>query len=320
MGPATKPIEPNRPGDVFNRLMLIVLCAAVLGAALAWILSAPSYLPQQDIVEMPAGDATSGKLVFWAGGCASCHAAPKATDADKLKLAGGLEFDTPFGVFIAPNISPDDEAGLGKWSLGDFANAMKRGIRPDGAHYYPAFPYPSYSKMTSKDVSDLWAFLKTLPAISQSAPPHQVGFPFNIRRTLGFWKLLFFSDEMVVDVPPDNAVLLRGRYLVEALGHCGACHTPRNVLGGPNLDAWLAGGVSPEGKARIPNITPHKDGIGGWSETDIAYSLESGFTPEFDSFGSTMADVQQNMARLPVSDRDAIATYLKTVHPVASDQ
>ena len=303
---------------MFNRMTLIALCLVVLGAALAWILSAPNFLPERDIASMPAGDAASGELVFWAGGCASCHAAPKAEGEDKLKLAGGLEFHTPFGVFVAPNISPDAQAGLGKWSLGDFANAMKRGIRPDGAHYYPAFPYPSYSRMDDKDVSDLWAYLNTLPKIAKPAPPHKVGFPFNIRRSLGFWKLLFFREGMVVDVPKDDPVLQRGRYLVEALGHCGACHTPRNSLGGPNFEAWLAGGISPDANAKIPNITPHDDGIGGWSETDIAYSLESGFTPEFDSFGSTMVDVQQNMARLPASDREAIAAYLKVVPAVAS--
>ncbi|MEP1205821.1 MAG: cytochrome c [Rhizobiaceae bacterium] len=304
---------------MFNRFTLILLCAAVLGAAVAWVLSAPKFLSEQEIAQLPPGDAQAGEQVFWAGGCASCHAAPKAEGEDKLKLAGGLKFDTPFGVFVAPNISPDDQAGLGGWSLSQFANAMKRGIRPDGAHYYPAFPYPSYNKMTGADLSNLWVYLQTLPKIAEPAPPHQVGFPFNIRRTLGFWKLLFVSDNMQIDVPADNAVLQRGRYLVEALAHCGACHTPRNSLGGPKSNAWLAGGVSPEGNAKIPNITPHEDGIGAWSAADIAYSLESGFTPEFDSFGSTMTDVQQNMARLPAADRDAIAAYLKTIPPVASD-
>ncbi len=123
---------------------------------------------------------------------------------------------------------------------------------------------------------------------------------------------------MVVAVPADNAVLQRGRYLVEVLGHCAACHTPRNVLGGPKFDVWLAGGLSPEGKSKIPNITPHPDGIGDWTEEDIAFSFESGFTPEFDSFGSNMVDVQQNMARLPAADRDAIAAYLKIIPPVAN--
>jgi len=303
---------------LFNRLILVVACFAVLAAALAWILSAPSPLDDDEIAALPNGDAVAGESVFWAGGCASCHAAPKAEGDDKLKLVGGLEFETPFGVFVAPNISPDQEAGLGMWSLRDFANAIKRGIRPDGAHYYPAFPYPSYSRMTGKDIADLWAYLLTLPKVSQPAPGHRIGFPFNIRRTLGFWKLLYLRPEMVVEVPKADAVMERGRYLVEALAHCGACHTPRDMLGGPKTSSWLAGGRSPEGKSTIPNITPHADGIGDWSVADISYALESGFTPAFDTLGSTMADVQLNMARLPPSDRDAIAAYLKAIPAIAS--
>lgn len=262
---------------------------------------------------MSEGDAKAGEMVFWAGGCASCHAAPKAEGEAKLVLAGGHRFDTPFGVFIAPNVSPDPDHGIGKWSLSDFANAMKRGIRPDGAHYYPAFPYPSYSRMSGQDVADLFAYMKTLPKAGEAAPDHQISFPFNIRRSLGFWKLLFFDPSMVVAVPQDDPQLVRGRYLVEALGHCGACHTPRNLLGGPRSDAWLAGGPSPEGKGTIPNITPHPDGMADWSIQDIVYMMESGFTPEYDSVGSTMADVQLNMARLPASDREAIAAYLKFI-------
>ena len=303
---------------MFNRLILVVACCAVLGAAVAWILSAPRPLDSQQLTSLTAGSAEAGEQVFYAGGCSSCHAAPKAEAEDKLKLAGGHEFDTPFGVFVAPNISPDKKVGIGNWSLAEFANAMKRGIRPDGAHYYPAFPYPSYSKMTNQDVADLWAFMKTLPEVAEAAPDHRVPFPFNIRRSLGFWKLLYLDPEMVVDIPADNAVLNRGRYLVEALGHCSACHTPRNILGGPDSSAFLAGGPAPEGQGRIPNITPHETGIGDWTETDIVYSLETGFTPEFDSFGSTMADVQLNMARLPESDRAAIAAYLKHIPAVAS--
>ena len=302
---------------MFNRLTLVVLCLAVLGAA-AWILSAPRPLNSQMLVGLSAGSAAAGEQVFYAGGCSSCHAVPKAEGKDNLKLAGGHEFDTSFGVFVAPNISPDTTAGIGGWSLADFANAMKRGIRPDGAHYYPAFPYPSYSKMTDQDVADLWAFIGTLPKVADPAPQHRVPFPFNIRRTLGFWKLLYLKPDMVVDVPADNTVLQRGRYLVEALGHCSACHTPRNIFGGPDLGAFLAGGPTPEGKGRIPNITPHADGIGDWTETDIVYSLETGFTPEFDSFGFTMADVQLNMAQLSESDRAAIAAYLKHIPAVAS--
>ena len=304
---------------MLRRLVLIGLCVAVLGAATAWVLSAPSTLSDDQFAAFPQqGDAAAGQLVFWAGGCASCHAAPKAADDAKLVLTGGHEFDTPFGTFIAPNISPHPVAGIGDWNLREFANAMKHGVRPDGAHYYPAFPYPSYSRMTDKDVADLWAFMGTLPEVAEKAPDHRVGFPFNIRRSLGFWKLLYFKPEFVINVPAQDAVLQRGRYLVEALAHCGACHTPRDPLGGPNNAEWLAGGVTPDGKGKIPNISPHGEGIGDWSIQDIVYSLETGFTPEFDSFGSTMADVQINMTKLPASDRAAIAAYLKAIPAVAT--
>ncbi len=299
-----------------QRIILLLLSLGVVGLAVAWILSAPDPFNAEEIANLPGGQAQAGETVFWAGGCASCHAAPKASGEEKLKLGGGLELKTPFGVFVAPNISPDPSSGLGNWSLADFASAMKRGVRPDGAHYYPAFPYPSYSRMTDQDVSDLWAFINTLPPVSTRAADHRLSFPFNIRRVLGFWKLLYLNDEMVVSVPDDDPVLQRGRYLVEALGHCGECHTPRNPLGGPDNSAWLGGGPSPEGNETIPNISPHEKGIGDWTLQDIAYSLETGFTPEFDSFGSSMADVQLNMARLTTQDRDAIAAYLKQIPAV----
>ncbi len=177
---------------MFNRFTLVIFCAAVLGAALAWVLSAPKMLPEQAIAQFPAGDAAAGEMVFWAGGCASCHARPKADDEEKLKLAGGAEFDTPFGVFVAPNISPDDEAGLGNWSLGDFANAMIHGVRPDGAHYYPAFPYPSYNKMSHKDVANLWAFLQSLPKVAEPAPAHRVGFRSTFAAHLDYGNCCLF--------------------------------------------------------------------------------------------------------------------------------
>lgn len=305
---------------MLQRFILILLCLVVVGAALGWVLTAPDPLSSEEVAALPSGDVKAGEQVFWAGGCTSCHAAPKSVADEKLRLAGGMEFKTPFGTFVAPNISPDPDVGIGNWDLVDFANAMKRGVSPDGAHYYPAFPYPSYGRMTNRDVADLWAFLGTLPKVSLAAAENDVPFPFNIRRGLGLWKLLYFDPQPVIDMPAGNEQLARGQYLVEALGHCGACHTPRNPLGGARTDRWLAGGPSVEGKSTIPNITPHADGIGDWSLEDIAYSLETGFTPEFDSFGSTMADVQLNTARLSSEDRMAIAAYLKQIPAVPAEK
>jgi mono/diheme cytochrome c family protein len=144
---------------------------------------------------------------------------------------------------------------------------------------------------------------------------HRLGFPFNIRRGVGLWKLLYADDAPIAEIDEGDTQLARGRYLVEALGHCGECHTPRDFAGGPKRDLWLAGAPNPEGRGRIPNITPAGT-IADWSQADIAYYLESGFTPEFDSVGGSMVDVQENMAKLPAADRDAIAAYLKAIPPV----
>lgn len=290
---------------------------ALAGALVLWFLTGPNPLSETQIRALPTGNAVAGESVFWAGGCASCHAAPKALGDAKKVLSGGLALETPFGTFRAPNISPHREAGIGGWTLGEFANAMKRGLRPDGSHYYPAFPFTSYARMSDNDVANLWAYFKTLPESDNRVADHDLAFPFNIRRGLGLWKLLYLDDAPVLPVEDSNLQMQRGRYLVEALGHCGECHTPRNFIGGLDKSRWLGGGVAPEGNEKIPNITPHTDGIGDWSIGDIADSLKTGFTPEFDSFGSSMADVQLNMAKLSDQDRDAIAAYLKAVPAVS---
>ncbi|MEE9313504.1 MAG: cytochrome c [Rhizobiaceae bacterium] len=299
-----------------KKLVFIGVILAAVGVVVGLILSAPKPLSNAFLSKLPEGNVASGEQVFWAGGCTSCHAAPKSKGVEKLVLSGGLELKTPFGIFRTPNISPHELQGIGGWSLGDFANAMKRGLRPDGAHYYPAFPYTTYTKMADKDVADLWAYMKTLPKSSKQVGDHSISFPFNIRRGLGLWKFLYLSSDPVLSVDETDKPLLRGRYLVEALAHCGECHTPRNSIGGMDKTRWLAGGVGPEGKEKIPNITPHKDGLGDWSVADIINGLETGFTPEYDSFGSSMADVQENMAKLSDGDRAAIAAYLKIVPPI----
>ena len=298
-----------------RRLVKFVIAAVIIGFALFWWLSSPA-----DIVDAttPDADAARGETVFWAGGCASCHAAKGAEGDQKLLLGGGHRLKTPFGTFVTPNISPDVETGIGNWNIQQFANAMIEGVSPQGKHYYPSFPYTSYNKMNRQDVADLFAYLRTLPPVSRANEAHELPLPFQWRRPLGIWKLMFASTDWAHPADPPDATLQRGRYLVEALGHCGECHTPRNLLGGPDTNRSLAGGPAPEGEGKIPNITPHADGIGGWSAEDIAYYLESGFTPDFDSAGGSMVAVQQNMARLPKSDLEAIAAYLKSVPPVPS--
>ena len=255
-------------------------------------------------------DAEAGKITFAAAGCGSCHRAPEATDGP---LSGGRAFASPFGAFYAPNISTDADAGIGNWSDLELASAIMRGVSPDGAHYYPAFPYDSYQRAEPQDIVNLIAFLRTLPASTNTSRSHDVGFPFNIRTSLGGWKLLFAAPDWVLADASDSEVA-RGRYLVEALGHCAACHTPRNALGGLQRSAWLAGAADPSGEGRIPNITP---GALDWSAGEIAEYLSSGFTPEFDTAGGDMADVVRNTAQLSDADRAAIAAYLKAIPAVA---
>ena len=302
---------------MIRKLVTAVLLAGLAGGGLFFVLTMPDPLPDSAIPDHQP-DLANGALLFDAGGCAGCHAAKGAEGEARLALGGGLEMHTPFGLFRVPNISPDPEAGIGGWSQRDFANAMLRGLSPDGAHYYPAFPYTSYARMTVTDVLDLKAFLDTLPPVRTTVAGHEIGFPFNIRRGLGLWKHLNLSDAPVVTLAADaSQAVKRGRYLVEGPGHCGECHTRRDPMGGPVLADWLAGAPNPDGEGVIPNITPGEGGIGGWSEAEIAYSLETGFDPAFDSFGGSMVEVQENMARLPAADRAAIAAYLKAVPALA---
>jgi mono/diheme cytochrome c family protein len=198
----------------------------------------------------------------------------------------------------------------------DFVDAVMSGVSPAGSHYYPAFPYTSYARMRVEDVIDLKSFMDTLPAVAGRAGDHDLAFPFTIRRGVGLWKRLYLDPAPVAAIDPSNAALRRGRYLVEGPGHCGECHTARNAIGGLRLGHWLAGARNPEGKGRIPNITPGDDGIGGWSESEIVSLLESGFTPDFDSVGGRMAAVVENISHLPDEDLAAIAAYLKAVPPL----
>ena len=288
---------------------LALLIVAVVATGLA--LTRPRPLPAT-MLDGLRGDAERGAVIFAAAGCASCHRAPELDDGP---LAGGRAFPSDFGTFHAPNISTDPIHGIGSWTDLQLANAIQRGISPEGSHYYPVFPYTAYQRASTRDIVDLIAHLRTLPADATPSQPHEVGFPFNIRRGVGLWKRAFGGADWVLTGNLTEEQI-RGRYLVEALGHCGECHTPRNAMGGLDRDRWLAGAPNPSGEGRIPNITP-----GGleWSEGDIAIYLQSGFTPDFDSAGGEMAEVVMNTAQLSDADRAAIAAYLKTIPPQSED-
>ena len=273
-----------------------------------------------------ARNVENGRSLFYAGGCASCHAAPASAKCDDpnykepLTLAGGRCLKTAFGTFYVPNISQDKNAGIGGWSDEDFIKAMTEGVSPTGENYYPAFPYTSYRHMTRDDLLDLKAFLNTLPAVSSKAPQNEIGFPYNIRAGLGLWKRFNLDGGAFKPDPSKSALVNRGAYLVEGPGHCGECHTPRNWLGGMIEDRKLSGAPNPDGKGFIPNITPDATGIASWSQKDIVYALETGFTPDGDVLGGSMAKVQENMAKLTPGDREAIAAYLKSIPPIANER
>lgn len=283
----------------------------VIAGLAIWWLARPAPLPAAAYAGL-AGEAGRGERLFRAAGCASCHSAEGARGDDLLLLAGGRRFDTDFGVFRAPNISPDPRHGIGGWTLAEFGNAMLRGVSPEGAHYYPAFPYTSYVRMTLTDVADLKAYLDTLPPSSEPDQPHELAFPYDQRWALGLWKRWYLRDDWVMEQGLDEPAG-RGRYLVEAVAHCGECHTPRDRWGGLDTARWLAGAPNPSGRGSIPNITP---GGLSWSAEDMEAYLVSGFTPSFDVAGGTMAAVIEGLSRLPQQDIADIVAYLKAVPPV----
>jgi mono/diheme cytochrome c family protein len=301
-----------------GRLIKAVLALALLGGAGFWIVTSPDVFAairgraHDGLAGAP--DLANGKTMFWAGGCASCHATPGQDD--RTKLGGGLGLGSPFGMFYAPNISPHPRDGVGGWTLAQFARAMTEGVSPDGRHYYPAFPYTSYQRMADADLRDLFGFMKTLPAVEGRARDHALPFPFNIRRTLGGWKWLFLDGRPFTPNPRLSAVLNRGAYVAEGPGHCAECHSPRNFLGGIIAGMRFSGGPDPEGKGFVPNITPHETGVRDYQPADIAAILTTGFKPDGDSVGGGMGSVVLNYAQVPPGDVNALAAYLKTLTPV----
>ncbi|MFE1599580.1 c-type cytochrome [Methylobacterium sp. ID0610] len=288
------------------------LSLAIAGAAGAWILSAPRPAFSEDqAASLEGGDPARGRLVFAAGDCASCHASPG--QADRLRLGGGQALASPFGTFRPPNISPDPVDGIGRWRGIDLANALLSGVSPGGQHYYPALPYPSYARMDAADLRDLMAYLRSLPAVSGRPPPHDLPFPFTIRRGIGLWKRLFLDRAPIVPDPSRSEAWNRGRYLVEAVAHCAECHSGRNLAYAVKASRKFAGGPNPEGIGFAPNLAP--EGRGRYSEDELVRLLTTGETRAFRFVGATMADVVTNTATLPESDRRAIAIYVTSLPP-----
>ncbi|TMV82583.1 c-type cytochrome [Thioclava sp. BHET1] len=273
--------------------------------ALSLTLTAPAFA--QD-----AGLVAQGKYIAQAGDCAACH-----TISGGKPFAGGYKFNMPMGLIVSSNITPSKQFGIGNWTEEQFARAVRKGVRPDGSHLYPAMPYPSYSKITDTDMKALYAYFKSVAPVN-SAPAEKTAlhFPFNLPGAMIGWDFLYGGGAPFTDDPDLTAEQNRGKYLAEGLGHCSTCHTPRNEMLAPKISAHLGGAVVDGWKA--PNITSDKiSGIGGWTTQEIATYLHTGHVEDKAQAGGPMADaVEHSFRHLKMSDLTAIAEYLKTVKPI----
>ena len=281
-----------------------------VAAVLTMLLTAATAHAEESAIER-------GEYLIAAGGCVDCHT---NEDEDASPLAGGRAIDSPFGTFYSPNITPDIETGIGAWSDDDFINAFWEGISPDGEHYYPAFPFTSYTGVTREDLMAMKRYLFSLEPVTHTPPEHDLAWYISTRLAAGGWKFANFEAERFTPDADESEQWNRGAYLVRHLGHCGECHTPRGNLGALQYEDELAGNPDGPDDENIPNISSHRtDGIGKWSASDIEYFLDVGMLPDGDFVGSSMSDViDNNTAKLTPDDRMAIATYLKTVTPQTS--
>jgi mono/diheme cytochrome c family protein len=296
---------------------------AVLGVAVASVLVVLGAAIWEGMQTAPAlattvaPDAKRGEYLIRAGGCIACHTEEQALKDKGPILGGGRALKTPFATFRGPNISKDPTHGIGRWSDAEFVNAFRAGRAPGGHNLYPAFPYTSFAGADVRDLIDIKAYIFTLPAQAKPNKPHELGFPYNIRFGLTFWKWMYFDRTRFRRDETKSAEWNRGAYLVNHLAHCGECHTPRNALGGPNRSLYLAGAPDIEGGI-APNITPDEEtGIGKWTESNITDVLKTGFMPDGNFAGGAMADViNHGTSHLTDADLKAIAVYLKSVKPV----
>lgn len=302
---------------------LALLAAVVVAAGLAgfWILTKPQTLAAADLAALAAhkADAAKGRYLFHIGGCANCHVDPDPDKASPEELGGGMKLASPFGTFVAPNISPDAEFGIGGWTTAEFVNAMKFGTGRDGEHLYPAFPYASYQHMSQEDLADLKAYLDTLPKVKNRPPEHELPFPFNIRRAVGAWKLLYVHGQTMKAPAGADPKIARGAYLVNGPGHCGECHTPRNLIGGMIAAKAFSGGPNLGGEGTVYNITPDPKALGSWELDDILALFQFGTTPAGNAMGGEMGKVRRELKTLTEADQEAIAAYLKSLPAIASE-
>ncbi|NUZ04479.1 cytochrome c [Schlegelella sp. ID0723] len=296
-------------------LAAIALVAIVLVAALAFL----NRLDESAVganAAAPPSDAASverGRYLAAAGNCVSCH-----TVSGGAPLAGGRAIETPFGAVYAPNLTPDPDSGLGRWSAGEFWRAMHNGRSRDGRLLYPAFPYPNYTRVTRADSDAIYAYLMSLPPTRSATPTNELRFPFNLQASLAVWRALYFRPGTFSADTTKSAEWNRGAYLVEGLAHCGACHAPRNALGATRRSVGLAGGLIPVQNWYAPSLTSNAEaGVGDWSIAEIVNLLQHGLSARGIVTGP-MAEVVQNSTQyLGSADLGAVATYLKSIAPAA---
>lgn len=261
-----------------------------------------------------------GQYLALVGNCTSCH-----TREGGAPYAGGVAFQTPYGTLYSTNVTQDPELGIGRWTLAQFTRALREGVRADGSHLYPAFPYTEFTKISDEDVAALYAYFKTIAPVHQAPPPNQLRFPYSQRWALGIWNALFFKPGRFQPDRKQSAQWNRGAYLVEGLGHCGECHTPRGFLSAQNAGQALSGAVYPDNIGgrwlnwSSVNLTSATDGLGGWSVEDIADYLRYGYTLKAGVFGAMNEVVGNSTRYLTDADAQAIAAYLKGLPPIQRD-
>ncbi|WP_261842015.1 c-type cytochrome [Aliamphritea ceti] len=285
---------------MIKTISLTVLLSAAVAAGYYMLQPAITVEALSDNQEQP-GNVANGAYLARISGCIACH-----TDSENNgKLVAGAPLDSPYGQFYAPNLTTDSKTGIGSWTLNDFARAVRQGISPEGSAYYPAFPYEFFGQLSDQDVRDLWAAFRTVPPVNQPTPPSQLSFPYNLKQGLPVWQRLF---QLSPDVTEESD---RGKYLTEAVGHCAACHTPRNLFGSLQQDQWLQGVEALGDAEAIPAITASALRQNNWTVEDLAYALKTGITPEGDALGGSMGEVIKHGSRfMSEADRQAIAKYL----------
>jgi mono/diheme cytochrome c family protein len=289
------------------------------GAALAGTLSFAAS-SQADSTEGSKGDQANslierGRYLSRAGNCVSCH-----TGTEGQAFAGGLAFATPFGKLYSTNITPDPETGIGKWTEEQFARAVREGVRPDGAHLYPAFPYTAYTKLSDEDVSALFAYLKIIKPVKFTPPENEMSFPANQRWALGVWKGLFFDEGRFQADSSKSEEWNRGAYLIEGLGHCSSCHSPRNFMGAEKSSMAMTGGEYtdrvPSGELRTwsaPNLTDVPNGLASWPVEEVAAYLKTGRNATNETHGPMNEVILNSTRHLNDADVKAMAVYLKSL-------